>query len=810
MSQPSTLPHKSFQEPSSPSPPQKRNGLELAASSSSATLASPSYDPPSSPPPPPAPADPPASPRTPPERPHERRPVPPKILRAALVASLGGVLFGYDLGVVSLALPPLSRHFDLSSSEMETVVSSVYVGGVVGAASGGAVCDRLGRRTAIRWTDLAFAGSAVVLMFSPNLGCVILGRIAVGVAVSVSAVADVTYLTEISPTEYRGGIVSLNEACIALGFLLAYLVGWALATMAGNDGIDGGDSGWRIMFGLCGFLAVAQYILMQDMPESPVYLINKGRLDEAKEALYLMHGCSPGDLLTTEESGDDTHANIIQQQKFEAVEQNLMEMIERSASEGQGFLTGTEDCYGHVQEGDNSFSHNLSFTGISNNNKSNNNPLTNINNLSPRFSEKDPINRTNVSSCYSAAPSRKEVGGLDKDMSTIPEKVLNDENMISPLETGGSGRDVQPSLSSPLSPQQSAPPSSISATISSQSPPYHQPYYTTNEVAYQNSYSAAADSTDIPNGGTKRGDSPLMLASLFSTLLSHPRLYRLWDSVAAGFSVTVEEIRLHRHQCIVALFLSATQQFCGHVNVLNFAPEIFAQISDGGVDGTTGTVFLGIVKFIITCIFIWKIDGVGRRRLLLLGIALIATGMVVLFAAFSEEPTYLQSASDALPSQVSAAIAAAGAVVVVIGYAISFGPLTWLITSEMFPARIRGRALGASTIISNGSAALTSHTFLTVQERWGKNVPFGFYAAVGIIGWVVACLIVPECKGRNPEEIQGRMEEMWFWREGGRCCCCFSASGGGDSRICHKRERVLGEERTQGAGGLCENRGEMT
>ena len=142
--------------------------------------------------------------------------------RVALVGSIGGVLFGYDLGVVAGALLQLAAQFDLEPGQGEKgiVVSILLVGSVLGAFVGGTFTDRYGRRLAIMCTDLVFIVGSCTIATSDTLTQVLIGRFAVGIGVSVSAIADVAYLNEMAPQKWRGTIVSVNEMMIAGGFLL--------------------------------------------------------------------------------------------------------------------------------------------------------------------------------------------------------------------------------------------------------------------------------------------------------------------------------------------------------------------------------------------------------------------------------------------------------------------------------------------------------------------------------------------------------------------------------------------------------------
>jgi len=196
--------------------------------------------------------------------------------KAAGVGSIGGLLFGYDLGVISGALPQLRDQWCLDAEEREAVVSVLLLGCVIGALGGGVAVDRFGRKKAIMMCDGVFVVGVTILCFAPNLGVLLVGRLIVGMGVSTSAIADVAYLTEISPRRLRGVCVSTNELMITLGFLVANLVDWTFSTVW---------AGWRFMFGTAAIMAVVQFVLMSKMPESPRWLLTRGRDAEAKRVL---------------------------------------------------------------------------------------------------------------------------------------------------------------------------------------------------------------------------------------------------------------------------------------------------------------------------------------------------------------------------------------------------------------------------------------------------------------------------------------------------------------------------------------------
>jgi MFS family permease len=226
--------------------------------------------------------------------------------------------------------------------------------------------------------------------------------------------------------------------------------------------------------------------------------------------------------------------------------------------------------------------------------------------------------------------------------------------------------------------------------------------------------------------------------------------------------------------------------------VLSYAPLIFAAASVNSTTGTNAsmeayaTVSIGIMKFIVTVLVIWKIESVGRRSLLLWGIATISVGLFLLAVAFAgtevvqkqntdtNDGTQQQNqdeneGGDASYTVVESAysgfyLAVPGVLLVVCGYSMSYGPLTWLITSELYPTEIRGRALGVSTIVTYACAAIVTYTFLSASAWVGSSILFSCYLLITCIGFIFAYMAVPDTGGRNPEGIEQDLDHMVWWQ----------------------------------------------
>eukprot|EP01052_Picozoa_sp_SAG31_P023191 SAG31_NODE_1894_length_6965_cov_26.137198_10_plen_294_part_00 len=195
-------------------------------------------------------------------------------VKTAVIGSVGGLLFGFDLGVVAGALTQLRDDFSLNAEERGLVVSILLLGSVIGAVFGGYATDKFGRRTMILRTDVIFIIGSLMIALAPNFAVLLVGRFVVGIGVSVSAIADVAYLTEVAPSKYRGAVVSMNELMISAGFLLANFIGWLFSAT---------PHGWRFMFGFASLIAALQLVGMQTMPKSPRWLLLNGKYHAARQ-----------------------------------------------------------------------------------------------------------------------------------------------------------------------------------------------------------------------------------------------------------------------------------------------------------------------------------------------------------------------------------------------------------------------------------------------------------------------------------------------------------------------------------------------
>ncbi|WP_040400254.1 sugar porter family MFS transporter [Heyndrickxia acidiproducens] len=199
-----------------------------------------------------------------------------------IISTFGGLLYGYDTGVVNGALPFMSRQDQLGLTPFTQglVTSALLLGAAFGAVFGGRLSDRKGRRKLIMSVALVFLIATLGCSMAPNVELMVTFRFILGLAVGATAVSVPAFLAELSPAERRGRLVTQNELMIVTGQLLAYIFNAILGNMFGEAG-----NIWRYMLVIATLPAVCLWLGMLIVPESPRWLAAKGRFGEALEVL---------------------------------------------------------------------------------------------------------------------------------------------------------------------------------------------------------------------------------------------------------------------------------------------------------------------------------------------------------------------------------------------------------------------------------------------------------------------------------------------------------------------------------------------
>ncbi|KAL0968630.1 hypothetical protein UPYG_G00269370 [Umbra pygmaea] len=195
----------------------------------------------------------------------------------AFFSALGGFLFGYDTGVVSGAMLLLKKEMHLTPIWQELLVSSTVGAAALSALAGGALNGVFGRRICILIASFIFTVGGVVLGVAPNKEVLLVGRIIVGLGIGIASMTVPVYIAEVSPPQLRGQLVTINTLFITGGQFIASVVDGAFTYLQ--------HDGWRYMLGLAAIPSVIQFFGFLFLPESPRWLMQKGRNQEARRVL---------------------------------------------------------------------------------------------------------------------------------------------------------------------------------------------------------------------------------------------------------------------------------------------------------------------------------------------------------------------------------------------------------------------------------------------------------------------------------------------------------------------------------------------
>jgi SP family arabinose:H+ symporter-like MFS transporter len=205
------------------------------------------------------------------------------VYRICLVATLGGLLFGYDTAVISGTVDALRTHFQLDALALGWVVGSALIGCIIGVLVAGKLTDWTGRRAVLMLSAALFLISALACTLTHTSGELVCARIVGGIGVGMASLLSPLYIAELSPAAIRGALVSLNQIAILFGMVLSYLANAWIASLGDAAWLI--DTGWRIMLGAMSVPAVLFLLFTLTIPESPRWLLKRGRNEQARAIL---------------------------------------------------------------------------------------------------------------------------------------------------------------------------------------------------------------------------------------------------------------------------------------------------------------------------------------------------------------------------------------------------------------------------------------------------------------------------------------------------------------------------------------------
>ncbi|WVZ15317.1 hypothetical protein V8G54_012883 [Vigna mungo] len=199
-------------------------------------------------------------------------------LGGAILASTNSILLGYDIGVMSGAALFIRQDLKITSVQVEILVGCLNVCSLIGSLASGKTSDWIGRRYTIMIAAATFLIGAILMGLAPSFLFLMAGRVVAGIGVGYSLMISPVYVAELSPALTRGLLTSLPEVFISVGILLGYVSNYVFSSLPN-------DINWRIMLGVAVFPAFAVALGVLAMPESPRWLVVKGRYEEAKQVL---------------------------------------------------------------------------------------------------------------------------------------------------------------------------------------------------------------------------------------------------------------------------------------------------------------------------------------------------------------------------------------------------------------------------------------------------------------------------------------------------------------------------------------------
>ncbi|KAF5748009.1 Plastid hexose transporter isoform 2 [Tripterygium wilfordii] len=199
------------------------------------------------------------------------------------VACLGAILFGYHLGVVNGALEYLAKDLGIAENTVLQgwIVSSLLAGATIGSFTGGSLADKFGRTRTFQLDAIPLAIGAFLCATAQSVQTMIVGRLLAGIGIGISSAIVPLYISEISPTEIRGALGSVNQLFICVGILAALVAGLPLA---------GNPLWWRAMFGISAVPAILLALGMSFCPESPRWLFQQGKISDVEKSIKTLYG----------------------------------------------------------------------------------------------------------------------------------------------------------------------------------------------------------------------------------------------------------------------------------------------------------------------------------------------------------------------------------------------------------------------------------------------------------------------------------------------------------------------------------------
>ncbi|XP_045805218.1 monosaccharide-sensing protein 2 isoform X3 [Trifolium pratense] len=701
----------------------------------------------------------------------------------AVAAAIGNLLQGWDNATIAGSILYIKREFQLESEPTVEglIVAMSLIGATVVTTCSGALSDLFGRRPMLIISSLLYFVSSLVMFWSPNVYILLFARLLDGLGIGLAVTLVPLYISEIAPPEIRGSLNTLPQFTGSAGMFLSYCMVFGMSLTK--------TPSWRLMLGILSIPSLIYFALtLLLLPESPRWLVSKGRMLEAKQVLQGLRGCEDvaGEMaLLVEGLGVGGDTSIEEYMIGPANE--LADEEDPSISKDHVKLYGTEHGQSWVARPVTG----QSSVGLISRKGSMANPSGLVDPLVTLFGsvhEKVPETRMG-STLFPHFGSMFSIGGNNQPRNEDWDEeslAREGDDYISDAAAG----DSDDNLHSPLISRQTTsmdkdmPPPAAQGSLSNirQSSLLQagnatgEPVGSTGigggwQLAWKWSEQEGPDGKKEEGGsGSRRGsvvslgggggvDMPtnngeaVQAAALVNQHPVGPIMVHPSETAAKGPSWNDLFEPGVKHALFVGVGLQILQQFSGINGVLYYTPQILEQagvgflLSNLGLSSTSSSFLISAVTTLLMlpsiAIAMRLMDISGRRTLLLTTIPILIVSLIILV---------LGSLVD-LGSTANASISTTSVIVYFCFFVMGFGPIPNILCAEIFPTRVRGLCIAICALTFWICDIIVTYSLPVMLNSMGLGGVFGLYAIVCFIAWVFVFLKVPETKGMPLEVI---------------------------------------------------------
>ncbi|XP_016201331.1 monosaccharide-sensing protein 3 [Arachis ipaensis] len=684
-----------------------------------------------------------------------------QVVIIAVAATVGNLLIGWDSSTIAGGMTYIKQEFNLESDPTleGLIVSMSFISGTIMTIFAGTVSDLLGRRPMLIVSSIMFFLSGLVILWAPNVTVILLSRILDGVAISLAVTLTPLYISEVAPADIRGQLNTVTQFSCSAGMFLAYILVFLMSLLSSPS--------WRTMLGVISIPSVGYFLLaMFFLPESPRWLVSKGRVPEAEKVLrrlrgvedvsgelaLLAEGLSPGgeatsleeyivapasEALVHQEAGKDYIKLYGPNEGVSLVAHPVNgqgSLISRSMLSQQGSFVS--QAAGSLKDPIVNLFGSLHENTLPEGGGSRSMLIHNANSIfgdSSPFGTGDNLHAPLMSFQGDAGERSKDNLGF-RSTSSLRSSFAHGNAVETPRNTNiGGGWQL---VYKPADDGKGVQRVYLHADPAAPSQEQHVSF-------------VSASGYDMPVDVETYQAAALVSQSVLGThdMLSMPEVAKKGPNWRNLLEPGV------KRALIVGIGLQILQQAAGINGFLYYAPQILEQagvgalLSNLGISSTSSSLLVNVITTfcMLPCIglSIKLMDIAGRRSIMLYTIPVLIVCLVILVVRESFQ----------MGSVLNAAITAVSVVVYESCFCMGFGVIPNIICAEIFPTSVRGICISMTSLTYWVCTLIVTSTFPYLLQILGLTGVFGLFVAGCIISWIFVYLKVPETKGMPLEVI---------------------------------------------------------